>query len=118
MAYFLLRDFNILPKKELHWSPWVTWGSFVLGVLMISALPSLCLYWGHSLRPLIVGNSHLVNIVLVCCFRTQLVIVNEPHIADIVYRTDIMWLTQLLWIENSSDNVVINIAMFFDLAFP
>ena len=23
MTYFLLRDYNILPKKELHWSPWV-----------------------------------------------------------------------------------------------
>ena len=23
MTYFLLRGFNILPKKELHWSPWV-----------------------------------------------------------------------------------------------
>ena len=23
MTYFLLRDYNILPKKELHFSPWV-----------------------------------------------------------------------------------------------
>ena len=23
MTYFLLRDYNILPKKELHLSPWV-----------------------------------------------------------------------------------------------
>ena len=23
MTYFLSRDYNILPKKELHWSPWV-----------------------------------------------------------------------------------------------
>ena len=23
MTYFLLRDYNIFPKKELHWSPWV-----------------------------------------------------------------------------------------------
>ena len=23
MTYFLLRDYNLLPKKELHWSPWV-----------------------------------------------------------------------------------------------
>ena len=23
MTYFLLRDYNVLPKKELLWSPWV-----------------------------------------------------------------------------------------------
>ena len=23
MTHFLLRHYNILPKKELHWSPWV-----------------------------------------------------------------------------------------------
>ena len=32
MTYLLLRDYNILPKKELHWSLWVAhiaeiWGS-------------------------------------------------------------------------------------------
>ena len=26
MTYFLLRDYNLLPKKELHWSPWVEGG--------------------------------------------------------------------------------------------
>ena len=24
MTYSLLRDYNILPSKELHWSPWTT----------------------------------------------------------------------------------------------
>ena len=23
LTYFLLRDYNVLPEKELHWSPWV-----------------------------------------------------------------------------------------------
>ena len=26
MTYFLLRGFNILPQRELHWSPWVGFG--------------------------------------------------------------------------------------------
>ena len=27
MTYFLLRDYNIQPKKELPWSLWVKWRS-------------------------------------------------------------------------------------------
>ena len=32
MTYFLLRDYDILPKKELHSSPWVgrIWGAMFL----------------------------------------------------------------------------------------
>ena len=33
MAYFLLRDYNILPKNELHWSPWVDTLSIVARAL-------------------------------------------------------------------------------------
>ena len=38
MTYFLLRDYNILPKKELPLSPWIPWR---LGRTMMSRTPLL-----------------------------------------------------------------------------
>ena len=32
LTYFLYRDFDILPPKELHWSPWVVYEFYSRGI--------------------------------------------------------------------------------------
>ena len=65
MTYFLLRDYNTLPKKELHWSPWVYIHhkpTYFLASTSIRILEAFALVEASTYIHTYVMNIHIISV--------------------------------------------------------